>query len=49
MTQERTGELLILQVNLVGAYNRNAPQVILAEVNAKLRHNTVDQLITERL
>lgn len=47
MTLERAKELLDIQINLVGGYNRNAARIILSEVQSTLGKPTVNQLIRE--
>ena len=47
MTLQRAKELLWIQVDLGGGYNRNAARVILAEVQCSLDQVAVDQLIRE--
>jgi hypothetical protein len=47
MTLERAKELLQLQVDLGGGYNRNAARVILAEVQRQHGQEAVDRLIRD--
>jgi hypothetical protein len=47
MTLQRAKELLNIQIDIAGGYNRNAARVILAEVSLKLGQQAVDQLIRE--
>lgn len=47
MTPSRARELLEVQVNLAGGYNRNAAKLILCEVFSEHGQKAVDQLIVE--
>jgi hypothetical protein len=47
MTLERARELLQIQVDLGGGYNRNAARVILAEVQRQHGQEAVDRLIRD--
>jgi len=45
MTLDRARELLLMQINMGGGYNRNAAKLILAEVERAHGTAAVDQLI----
>ena len=45
MTLDRAQELLMVQINMGGGYNRNAAKLILAEVEREHGPAAVDQLI----
>ena len=45
MTLDRAQELLMVQINMGGGYNRNAAKLILAEVEREHGSAAVDQLI----
>lgn len=47
MTVDRARELLSVQVNLAGGYNRNSAKLILAEVEREHGQAAVDMLIRE--
>lgn len=47
MTLERARELLTVQANLGGGYNRNAAKLILAEVQRLHGQEAVDRFIRE--
>ena len=47
MTLQKARELLSVQVNLGGGYNRNSARLILAEVQSEHGQEAVDQLIRE--
>lgn len=47
MTLEKARELISVQVNFGGGYNRNATRLILAEMQKEHGQATVDQLIRE--
>ena len=47
MTLERARELIKIQVEMGGGYNRNSVRVLLAEVSRELGQSAVDQLIIE--
>ena len=47
MTRAKARELLAVQVNMGGGYNRNAARLILAEVQADHGQAAVDTLIRE--
>jgi hypothetical protein len=47
MTLERARELLAVQADMGGGYNRNSARLILAEVARVHGQNAVDQLIRE--
>ncbi|MFA7095036.1 MAG: hypothetical protein WC383_00960 [Gammaproteobacteria bacterium] len=47
MTIEKARELLAVQANLGGGYNRNAARLILAEVAKDHGQEAVDRLIVE--
>ena len=47
MTLDKTAELIDLQVSLGSGYNRNAVQIILAEVKKEHGQDAVDKLIRE--
>jgi len=47
MTLAKARELLAVQVNMGGGYNRNAARLILAEVQSEHGQATVDALIRE--
>ena len=47
MTLERAHELIKIQVDIGGGYNRNATKVILAEIQKEHGQAGVDQLILE--
>jgi len=47
MTLARARELLAVQVNMGGGYNRNAARLILAEVQGEHGQAAVDALIRE--
>ena len=47
MTLEKARELLSVQVNFGGGYNRNASRLILAEIQKEHGQSAVDQLIRE--
>jgi hypothetical protein len=47
MTLEKAHELLAVQVNMGGGYNRNAARLILAEIQADHGQAAVDALIRE--
>lgn len=47
MTLEKARELLVVQANLGGGYNRNSAKLILAEVVREHGQAAADRLITE--
>ncbi len=47
MTLERARELIKIQVEMGGGYNRNSVRVLLAEINREHGQSAVDQLIIE--
>ena len=47
MTLDRARELIAIQVNLGGGYNRNSVRILLAEVEREHGQEMVDQLIFE--
>ncbi len=47
MTLEKACEMIALQCQLGGGYNRNAVRLILGEVHREHGQNTVDTLIRE--
>jgi hypothetical protein len=47
MTLEKARELLAVQANMGGGYNRNGARLILAEVQREHGQSAVDQLIRE--
>ncbi|MDH5326251.1 MAG: hypothetical protein OEZ68_08845 [Gammaproteobacteria bacterium] len=47
MTLEKARELLTVQINFGGGYNRNASRLILAEIQKFHGQEAVDQLIRE--
>ncbi len=47
MTIDRARELIEIQANIAGGYNRNAAKLILAEVQKEHGQQYVDQLIVE--
>ena len=47
MDLEKARELLLLQIDIGGGYNRNAASVILVDVNKTHGQPAVDQLIRE--
>ena len=47
MTLEKARELLAVQANMGGGYNRNGARLILAEVQREHGQHAVDQLIRE--
>jgi hypothetical protein len=47
MTLDKARELLTVQVNLAGGYNRNSAKLILAEVQREHGQGAVDMLIGE--
>ena len=47
MTLEKARELLGVQANMGGGYNRNGAKLILAEVQREHGQSAVDQLIRE--
>ena len=47
MTLERAKELISIQVDMGGGYNRNSVRVLLYEVNREHGQESVDQLIRE--
>ena len=47
MTLDKARELLAVQANLGGGYNRNSARLILAEVQAEHGRSAVDRLIEE--
>ena len=47
MTLDRARELISIQVDMGGGYNRNSVRVLLAEVNREHGKAGVDQLIRE--
>jgi hypothetical protein len=47
MTLDKARELLTVQANLGGGYNRNAARLILAEVQAQHGQEAVDRLIRD--
>ena len=47
MTLEKARELLSVQANMGGGYNRNGARLILAEVQREHGQSAVDQLIRE--
>lgn len=47
MTLERARELIKIQVEMGGGYNRNSVRVLLAEVSREHGQSAVDQLIIE--
>ena len=47
MTLDKARELLGVQVNMAGGYNRNAAKLILAEVEKEHGQGAVDRLIRE--
>jgi hypothetical protein len=47
VTLEKARELLAVQANMGGGYNRNGARLILAEVQREHGQNAVDQLIRE--
>ncbi len=47
MTLDRARELILIQVEMGGGYNRNSVRVLLAEVNREHGQAAVDQLIHE--
>lgn len=47
MTLERARELVAIQVDLGGGYNRHSVRVLLAEVTREHGQSAVDQLIAE--
>ncbi|WP_198262822.1 hypothetical protein [sulfur-oxidizing endosymbiont of Gigantopelta aegis] len=47
MTLERARELIAIQVDMGGGYNRNSVRVLLSEVNREHGQSGVDQMITE--
>ncbi len=47
MTLDRARELIAIQVDMGGGYNRNSVRVLLSEVNREHGQSGVDQLITE--
>jgi len=47
MTLDKARELLSVQVNLAGGYNRNSAKLILAEVQREHGQEAVDRLIRE--
>jgi hypothetical protein len=47
MTLERARELIAIQVDMGGGYNRNSVRVLLAEVEREHGQKSIDQLIRE--
>ncbi len=47
MTLDRARELILIQVEMGGGYNRNSVRILLAEVNREHGQAAVDQLIRE--
>jgi len=47
MTLDRARELIKIQVDIGGGYNRNAAKLILAEIHKEHGQASVDQLIRE--
>ena len=47
MTLEKARELMAVQANMGGGYNRNGARLILAEVQREHGQSAVDQLIRE--
>lgn len=47
MTLDRARELISIQVDMGGGYNRNSVRVLLAEVSREHGQSGVDQLIRE--
>ncbi len=47
MTLDRARELILIQVDMGGGYNRNSVRVLLAEVSREHGQAAVDQLIRE--
>ncbi len=47
MTLEKARELIAVQANMGGGYNRNGAKLILAEVSREHGQGAVDQLIRE--
>ncbi len=47
MTLEKARELIAVQANMGGGYNRNGAKLILAEVSREHGQRAVDQLIRE--
>lgn len=47
MTLDKAKELLAVQVDMGGGYNRNGAKLILLEVQKEHGHGAVDQLIRE--
>lgn len=47
MTLDKARELIGVQVNMAGGYNRNAAKLVLAEVEREHGQEAVDRLIRE--
>ncbi len=47
MTLDRARELIAIQVDMGGGYNRNSVRMLLAEVGREHGQNGVDQMIRE--
>ncbi|WP_455220602.1 hypothetical protein [Kaarinaea lacus] len=47
MKTEKARELLLLQIEIGGGYNRNAASVLLAEVDRQYGQSAVDMLIRD--